>query len=78
MIFAAGTEEAGWEFVEAFYANLDGKVQDSSGNCHKLVASGEYTVGVTIEKSPSFTRTTTTSATSTRSRTPRCPTASRS
>jgi iron(III) transport system substrate-binding protein len=51
MIFAAGTEEAGWEFVEAFYANLDGKVQDSSGNCHKLVASGEYTVGVTIEKS---------------------------
>ena len=26
-------------------------MQDSSGNCHKLVASGEYAVGVTIEKS---------------------------
>ena len=26
-------------------------LQDSSGNCHKLVASGEYALGVTIEKS---------------------------
>ena len=52
MIFAnGGPEGGGWEFVEQFYANLDGKVQDSSGNCHKLVASGEYAIGVTIEKS---------------------------
>lgn len=52
MIFAhGGPEGGGWDFVQAFYDNLDGKVQDSSGNCHKLVASGEYAIGVTIEKS---------------------------
>ncbi len=52
MILAqGGPEGGGWEFVEKFYQNLDGKVQDSSGNCHKLVASGEYAIGVTIEKS---------------------------
>ncbi len=52
MIFAhGGPDGGGWDFVEQFYANLDGKVQDSSGNCHKLVASGEYAIGVTIEKS---------------------------
>ncbi len=52
MILAAGGPEGGgWDFVEKFYQNLDGKVQDSSGNCHKLVASGEYAIGVTIEKS---------------------------
>ena len=37
--------------VKRFIENLDGKILDSSGNCHKLVASGEYAVGVTIEKS---------------------------
>lgn len=52
MILAqGGPEGGGWDFVEKFYQNLDGKVQDSSGNCHKLVASGEYAIGVTIEKS---------------------------
>lgn len=52
MIFAhGGPEGGGWDFVKTFYANLDGKVQDSSGNCHKLVASGEYAIGVTLEKS---------------------------
>ena len=52
MIFAhGGPDGGGWDFVEKFYANLDGKVQDSSGNCHKLVASGEYAIGITIEKS---------------------------
>ena len=52
MIFAhGGPEGGGWDFVEKFYQNLDGKVQDSSGNCHKLVASGEYAIGITIEKS---------------------------
>ncbi len=52
MIFAAGGPEGGgWDFVKEFYANLDGKVQDSSGNCHKLVKTGEYKIGVTIEKS---------------------------
>ena len=52
MIFAnGGPEGGGWDFVKAFYANLDGKVQDSSGNCHKLVKTGEYKIGITIEKS---------------------------
>ena len=52
MIFShGGPEGGGWDFVKSFYANLDGKLQDSSGNCHKLVASGEYPIGVTIEKS---------------------------
>ena len=51
MLFSQPTIEDGWALVEKFIANLDGKIQDSSGNCHKLVASGEYTLGVTIEKS---------------------------
>lgn len=52
MVLAAGGDnETGWDYVQRFYANLDGKVSDSSGNCHKLVASGEYVIGVTIEKS---------------------------
>ncbi len=51
MLFSQPTIEEGWALVEKFIANLDGKLQDSSGNCHKLVASGEYALGVTIEKS---------------------------
>ena len=51
MLFSQPTLEEGWALVEKFIANLDGKIQDSSGNCHKLVASGEYAIGVTIEKS---------------------------
>ena len=51
MLFSQPTIDEGWALVEKFIANLDGKILDSSGNCHKLVASGEYAVGVTIEKS---------------------------
>ena len=51
MLFSQPTIEEGWDLVGKFIANLDGKLQDSSGNCHKLVASGEYALGVTIEKS---------------------------
>ena len=51
MLFSQPTLDEGWALVEKFSANLDGKIQDSSGNCHKLVASGEYVLGVTIEKS---------------------------
>lgn len=51
MLFSKDTIDEGWELVFNFIKNLDGKVQDSSGNAHKLVASGEYSVGVTIEKS---------------------------
>jgi ABC-type Fe3+ transport system, periplasmic component len=51
MILAKGGETAGWDFVERFYENLDGKIMDSSGKCHKLVKDGEYAIGVTLEKS---------------------------
>ena len=51
MLFSQPTMEEGWALVEKFIANLDGKIQDSSGNCHKLIAAGEYALGVTIEKS---------------------------
>ena len=51
MLFSKDTIDEGWELVFNVIKTLDGKVQDSSGNCHKLVASGEYALGVTIEKS---------------------------
>jgi len=51
MLFSQDSIDAGWELVNKFIANLDGKILESSGNCHKLVASGEYCIGVTIEKS---------------------------
>ena len=51
MLFSQPTLDEGWALVENFIANLDGKIQSSSGNCHKLVAAGEYALGVTIEKS---------------------------
>ena len=51
MLFSQPSLDEGWALVEKFIENLDGKILDSSGNCHKLVASGEYAIGVTIEKS---------------------------
>lgn len=51
MLFSQPSIDEGWELVAKFIKNLDGKIQDSSGNSHKLVAAGEYAVGVTIEKS---------------------------
>lgn len=51
MILAHGGGEEGWAYVQQFTDNLDGKILDSSGQCHKLVASGDYLVGITIEKS---------------------------
>lgn len=51
MILANGGGESGWTFVRKFLENLDGKILDSSGKCHKLVAGGEYMIGITIEKS---------------------------
>lgn len=51
MLFSKPSIDEGWEMVAKFIKNLDGKIQDSSGNSHKLVAAGEYAVGVTIEKS---------------------------
>lgn len=50
MILGHGGKEKGWEFIEKLYNNLDGKIVDSSGKCHKMVADGEFYVGLTIEK----------------------------
>lgn len=41
--------EQGWEFVEKFLENLDGKIIDSSSAVYKGVASGEYWVGLTYD-----------------------------
>ncbi len=51
MILGHGGKEDGWKFIEDLYANLDGKIVDSSSKCHKMVKDGEFYVGLTIEKS---------------------------
>lgn len=51
MLLGHGGKEAGWDFIKKLYDNLDGKIVDSSGKCHKMVADGEFYVGLTIEKS---------------------------
>lgn len=51
MLLGHGGKEDGWEFIEKLYRNLDGKIVDSSGKCHKMVADGEFHVGLTLEKS---------------------------
>lgn len=51
MMLAHGGKEDGWDFVKKLYDNLDGKIVDSSGKCHKMVKDGEFYVGLTIEKS---------------------------
>lgn len=50
MLFAHGGTEAGWDFIEKLYVNLDGKILDSSSKAHKMVADGEFFVGLTLEK----------------------------
>lgn len=50
MLLGHGGKEDGWDFIKKLYANLDGKVLDSSSKCHKMVADGEYYVGLTLEK----------------------------
>lgn len=44
-----GDEEKGWEYVEKFIENLDGKMISSSSAVGKGVADGEYVVGLTHE-----------------------------
>lgn len=51
MLLANGGKEKGWDYVEKLFSNLNGKILDSSGKCHKLVAAGEFAAGITIEKS---------------------------
>jgi len=50
MLLAHGGKEDGWSFIEQLYQNLDGKIVDSSGKAHKMVADGEFHVGLTLEK----------------------------
>ncbi len=52
MITAFGKDDGkGWDFIKQLYANLDGKIQGSSSNSYKMVADGEYYIGLTQEKS---------------------------
>ncbi|MGL5435235.1 MAG: ABC transporter substrate-binding protein [Lachnospiraceae bacterium] len=51
MLLGHGGKEDGWEFIKNLYINLDGKIVDSSGKCHKMVADGEFYAGLTLEKS---------------------------
>lgn len=52
MITAIGKDNGeGWAFIKQLVANLDGKIQGSSSNSYKLVADGEYYIGLTQEKS---------------------------
>lgn len=45
-----GDPEAGWEYVEKFCENLDGKLLSGSSAVYKGVADGEYVVGLTFEE----------------------------
>lgn len=52
MLYAMGKgdPEAGWDFVNKFCENLDGKLLSGSSAVYKGVADGEYTVGLTFEE----------------------------
>lgn len=39
-----------WDFIKAFYRNLDGKMYSSSSKVPQGVANGEYAVGITNEE----------------------------
>lgn len=51
MLYAMGKgdPEKGWGYVDAFAANLDGKLLSSPSEVFTRVASGEYAVGLTFE-----------------------------
>lgn len=52
MLYAMGKgdPDKGWDYVEKFCANLDGKLLSGSSAVYKGVADGEYTVGLTFEE----------------------------
>jgi iron(III) transport system substrate-binding protein len=52
MLYAMGNgdPEKGWDYVEKFCANLDGKLLSGSSAVYKGVADGEYVVGLTFEE----------------------------
>lgn len=41
--------DGGWDFIQKFVENLDGKILTSSSAVYKGVAAGEYAVGITNE-----------------------------
>lgn len=45
-----GNPDNGWEYVEKFVKNLEGKLLNGSAAVHKGVADGEYTVGLIYEE----------------------------
>ncbi len=52
MLYAMGEgdPEAGWDYVEQFCRNLDGKLLKSSSAVYQGVAEGRYAVGLTFEQ----------------------------
>ncbi len=52
MLYAMGNgnPEAGWDYVDKFCENLDGKLLSGSSAVYKGVADGEYVVGLTFEE----------------------------
>lgn len=52
MLYAMGNgnPEDGWDYVEKFCENLDGKLLSGSSAVYKGVADGEYVVGLTFEE----------------------------
>lgn len=52
MLYALGKgdPEKGWDYVDKFCANLDGKLLSGSSAVYKGVADGEYAVGLTFEE----------------------------
>jgi iron(III) transport system substrate-binding protein len=52
MLYAMGNgnPEQGWDYVEKFCRNLDGKLLSGSSAVYKGVADGEYAVGCTFEE----------------------------
>lgn len=52
MLYAmgGGDPEAGWDYVEAFCRNLDGKLLSGSSAVYQGVGEGRYVVGLTFEE----------------------------
>jgi len=50
LLTAFGKDGAGWEFVEKFAANLDGKLLNGSSAAPKAIADGEFPIGITYEE----------------------------
>ena len=52
MLFAMGNgiPENGWNYVEQFCLNLDGKIQQGSSAVYEGVAKGSFAVGLTFEE----------------------------